>query len=208
MDEQGVLIAIPAGLPSELLRRRPDLRAAEQELIAANADIGYAKAAYYPSLSLTGLFGFESGDLSNLLKNGARTWNAGAGLMAPLFLGGKAAAAENAARARHEQALARYQQSVFEALREVEDALVQHRTARTVLTERETQEKTLQRTYSLAQKRYRGGLSSYLDLLLTERSLFQTQLDLLDSRRAQAYAAINLYRALGGDWGSEQTRQP
>lgn len=203
LADLGQAPSIPAGLPSDLLQRRPDLRAAEQELVAANADIGYAKAAYYPRLSLTGLLGVESGDLSNLFKSGARTWNVGAGLSAPLFTGGKAKAVETIATLRKEQALASYQQAVINAFREVEDALVTQRGAREVLTGRESQEQALQKTLTLAQKRYNSGLTSYLDLLSTQRALYQTQLNLVESRRSQANAAVGLYKALGGGWKAE-----
>lgn len=203
LADLGQAPSIPAGLPSDLLQRRPDLRAAEQELVAANADIGYAKAAYYPTLSLTGLLGVESGDLSNLFKSDAKTWNVGAGLSAPLFTGGKAKAAETIATLRKEQALASYQQAVINAFREVEDALVTQRGAREVLAGRESQEQALQKTLVLSQKRYNSGLTSYLDLLSTQRALYQTQLNLVESLRSQANAAVGLYKALGGGWKAE-----
>lgn len=201
--ELGQVPNIPAGLPSDLLQRRPDLRAAEQALVAANADIGYVKAAYYPSLSLTGLFGVSSGDLSNLFKSGANTWNFGAGLRAPLVTGGKAKAAETIAETRKNEALASYQQAVLNAFKEVEDALVTQNSSREILKGREAQETALQKTLTLSQKRYRSGLSSYQDVLSAQRGLYQTQLYLVDSQRTQANASVSLYKALGGGWKAE-----
>lgn len=200
LQQLGQLPAVPAGLPSELLQRRPDLRAAEQELVAANADIGYARASYYPRLSLTGLLGLESGELSNLLKTGATTWNAGANLATPLVTGGKAQAAESIARANYTAAEAGYRKAVLNAFREVEDALVQQGSAREIQVAREAQHGSMEQTLRLARLRYVNGYSGYLDVLTTQRALFQTQLGLIDSQRARLAALIGLYKALGGGW--------
>ena len=208
LAELGQLPLIPAGLPSDLLQRRPDLRAAEQELIAANADIGQAKAAYYPRLSLTGLFGLESGELYNLFKSGANTWNAGANLATPLVTGGKAKATQAIAEANREAALASYRKAVINALREVEDALVVQHSSREILSARQAQQASMEKTLKLAQLRYKNGYSGYLDVLTTQRQLYQTQLGLLESQRAQANAAINLYKALGGGWKVEAADKP
>lgn len=208
LAQLGQLPLIPAGLPSDLLQRRPDLRAAEQELVAANADIGQAKAAYYPRLSLTGLFGLESAELSNLFKAGANTWNAGANLATPLVTGGKAKAVEAIAEANREAALASYRKAVVNALREVEDALVVQHSSREILAARQAQQASMEKTLKLAQLRYKNGYSGYLDVLTTQRQLYQTQLGLLESQRAQASAAINLYKALGGGWKVDAAEKP
>lgn len=192
--------AVPAGLPSELLQRRPDLRAAEQELIAANADIGQARAAWYPRLSLTGLFGLESADLSNLLKSGAATWNAGANLATPIFTGGRAQAAEATAQAGYEVALSSYRQSVLNALREVNDALASQHAARTLLAGRTAQQQAMEETLRLAQLRYKNGYSGYLEVLTVQNQLYQMQMAVVQSQRAQLNSAVGLYRALGGNW--------
>lgn len=191
---------IPAGVPSDVLQRRPDLRAAEQELIAANADIGQARAAYYPRLSLTGLLGVESGDLSNLLKSGASTWNAGANLTTPVFTGGKADAAEASATAARAMALASYQQSILTALREVNDALTRQHHARTLLEGRQLQQQAMDKTLRLAQLRYKNGYSGYLEVLTVQGQLYQMQMAVLESQRARLSAAVSLYKALGGGW--------
>lgn len=203
LQELGQLPAVPAGLPSELLQRRPDLRAAEQELIAANADIGYAKASYYPRLSLTGLLGLESGELSNLLKTGATTWNLGTNLATPLVTGGKSEAAQAVARANYAAAEANWRKAVLNALREVEDALVQQGSAREIQQAREAQLTAMEQTLKLARLRYTNGYSGYLDVLTTQRALFQTQLGVIDSQRARLAALVGLYKALGGGWQAQ-----
>ena len=200
IGELSAVPAIPAGLPSQLLERRPDIRAAEQDLIAANADIGVAKASYYPTLSLTGMLGMESGQLSDLFKNGAHTWGLGAGISGPLFTGGKADAAEKIAETRKQEALVSYRQTVNTVFHEVADALVNQHSSHDILSARQQQLQSATNTRQLAQKRYQQGLTGQLDMLDAERQLFQAQLGVIDSQRSEAHAVVTMYKALGGGW--------
>jgi multidrug efflux system outer membrane protein len=193
--------AAPGGLPSSLLERRPDVRRAEQSLIAANARIGAARAALFPSISLTGYAGFDSTDLSNLFVPEARIWQAAAALLQPIFYGGRNRALVRVANARQQEAALSYQQSVYGAFRDVEDALV----ARRIETERrgalEEQVRALGHSYELARTRYENGDLQFLTVLDAQRGHFGAQLALADGRRSELQAVVDLYRALGGGWG-------
>ncbi len=191
---------VPAGLPSSLLTRRPDVQAAEQTLVAANARIGVARAAFLPSISLTGLLGSESVALSGLFNGPAATWNFASNLAMPLFDFGKTAAGVDAANARQQQALAQYQQAIQTAFKEAQDSLVAHRKTREAADARTTQVSALKRSLRLAQLRYDNGYSSYLDVLDAERSLFQAELDAIDAQRNRLSAVVGVYKALGGGW--------
>ena len=191
---------VPVGLPSELLTRRPDVLAAEQALVAANARIGAARAAYFPSVALTGYAGYESEALSDLVTPGAGIWQAAVSVFQPIFNAGRTRRQVDAARARERQALAAYTKTVQVAFAEVEDALVARRTS---VAEREAlmrRVETLTLARSLAQVRYEAGESSYLDVLDADRNLFQAELDLTDVRRSELAAAVTLFKALGGGW--------
>ncbi|MGE5247259.1 MAG: efflux transporter outer membrane subunit [Verrucomicrobiota bacterium] len=198
-----VLPAIPAGLPSELLGRRPDIRQAEQALIAANARIGVAKAAYYPSISLTGLFGYASTDLSNLFTGHAKIWNYTVPVSAPVFTAGKIAGSVQAAEAIRQQALAGYRLAVQNAFREVDDALADQARTRELLSYQGSQVKTLQKYLDLARLRFDNGYTSYLEVLDAERSLFNAQLSYEKNRGVLFQSVINLYKAMGGGWVTE-----
>jgi outer membrane protein, multidrug efflux system len=192
--------AVPAGLPSALLARRPDLAAAEQRLVAANARIGVAKAAYFPSLALTGFAGTESTELSGLFTSGSFVWQAAASLVAPLFNAGRTRREVEAAQAREVQALESYRKVMQTTFAEVENALVARRTSAARYQALADQAAALQDALRLAQLRYDAGSSSYLEVLDAQRSLFRAQLDLAAARRTELAAAVALFEALGGGW--------
>ena len=190
---------IPPGLPATLLERRPDLRQAEQQLVAANAGIGAAKASFFPTLSLTGLFGNVSPELGDLFSKG-KTWNVSAGLLGPIFQGGRLKRNYQAARAEWDQARIAYEAAVTNALAEVSTALV----ARTKLvdTERERSRTVVayQEAVRLANLRYMSGLSAYFEVLESQQQLFPAEITLARTRLDQLVAVVDLYRALGGGW--------
>jgi multidrug efflux system outer membrane protein len=192
--------AVPAGLPSDLLQRRPDIRQAEQQLIAANARIGIARAAYYPSLSLTGMFGFESEKLSNLFSGPARIWQFGAGVAQTVFDAGRTGAQVDIAQARNEQQLANYQGTVQNAFREVKDALIASRKAAERSVAEQNRVKALRDAYRLADLSYKSGESSLLDVLDAERGLLDAELNQVQAQRDQLAATADLFKALGGGW--------
>ena len=200
LTEQAVLPEVPAGLPSALLERRPDLRQAEQRLVAANARIGEAKAAYFPQVNLTGAFGIESIALSDLFTGPARVWQFGPRITIPIFNAGKITNQVRTAEARTEQALVQYQQSVQQAFREVEDALVGHRKIRGIRPDREALVAANRRSLQIADLRYRDGLSTYLDVLDAQRQLFSSEIELARTTRDQLTAVVQLYKTLGGGW--------
>jgi multidrug efflux system outer membrane protein len=191
---------VPAGLPSELLGRRPDVRQAEERLIAANARIGEAKAEFFPRISLTGTFGLESAALSDLFTGPARVWQVGPAMTMPLFNAGRIAAGVRAAQSRAEQALVQYQQTIQQAFRDVEDALVFNAKARDVRAAREARVTAARRALELASLRYENGLAGYLDVLDAERQLFAAEIDLAQATRDQLTAVVQVYKALGGGW--------
>jgi multidrug efflux system outer membrane protein len=192
--------AVPAGLPSDLLQRRPDIRQSEQQLIAANARIGIARAAYYPSLSLTGMFGFESEKLVNLFSAPARIWQFGAGVAQTVFDAGRTGAQVDIAQARQEQQLASYQGTVQNAFREVKDALVASRKAAERSLAEQNRVKALRDAYRLADLSYKNGESSLLDVLDAERGLLDAELNQVQAQRDQLAATADLFKALGGGW--------
>jgi multidrug efflux system outer membrane protein len=197
------LPSIPAGLPSDLLARRPDLLAAEQTLIAANARIGVAKAAYYPSIGLTGAFGFASADLSDLFTGPAKVWSYGVPVSVPIFTAGKIAGDVRASEAIRQQALAAYRQAIQNAFREVDDALVDRARTQEQLAAQSDQVASLQKYVELAWLRFDNGYTSYLEVLDAERSLFNAQLSYAQSQGVLFQAAINIYKAMGGGWVTE-----
>ncbi len=201
--DQLALPAIPAGLPSDLLERRPDLRRAEQNLVAANALIGAAKAAYFPRISLTGLFGFASLDLGNLFDSASKVWQYAAPISMPIFTAGGLAGQLQAAEATQQQALFGYQKAIQEAFREVNDELVsQDRTGAQLRAQKE-QVQSLTQYSEIARLRYDNGYTSYIEVLDAERSLFNAQLQYTQTQQAQFQAMTNLYKAMGGGWVTE-----
>jgi multidrug efflux system outer membrane protein len=197
------LPTIPAGLPSDLLERRPDIKAAEQNLIAANAFIGVAKAAYFPAISLTGLFGYSSSEFSDLFTGPAKIWQYSAPITAPIFTAGKIASQVKATEALQQQALYRYQQTIQTAFREVNDSLADQSLTRQELEAQFRRVEALRTYASLAWLRFDEGYSSYLEVLDAERSLFNVELAYVQSQALLFQASINLYKAMGGGWMAE-----
>jgi multidrug efflux system outer membrane protein len=195
--------AVPAGLPAQLLERRPDVAEAEQVLVAANADIGAAKALFFPTISLTGLLGVVSGDLSNVLKSDATVWNLSAGLFQPIFQAGRIKRNYEAAKARNDQALAQYKKAALNAYREVADSLVTIQKLAEEKLENEKGVEALEDASKLSRLRYDNGLSSYIEILIADQALFQRQLELARTQGDQHRTIAQLYRALGGGWGPE-----
>ena len=198
--EDVALPIVPAGLPADLLERRPDILQAEQQLAAAHARIGVARALYFPSISLTGAFGYASADLDDLFSGPARTWSFAGSLLGPIFAGGQIDAANAQADARREQAVANYEGTIQNAFREVNDALVFIRTAREEEASVGRRVTSLRTGVELARLRYDHGYSDYLEVLDTERSLFAAELSLSSARGDTYRAMVALYRAIGGDW--------
>ncbi len=199
-------IPIPAGVPSALLAHRPDVRGAEASLRAATARIGVAEAARLPTFTITGQYGSQSTEFSKWFGSGTNVWQAFAGVSVPLFTQGRPGGEEvNIARARAVQARARYEQTVLVALREVEDVLVALRTAQDRAAAQGRQVVALRRALELAEMRYQNGISSYLDVLDAQRSLFTAELALSAAERDQLVAAVQLYKAVGASWPTAAT---
>ena len=206
LTEQIMPPVVPAGLPSELLQRRPDVVQAEQQLVAATARIGVAKAERFPKLSLTGILGVASPQLTDLGSPGTDF-----GILAPFVTGPLLNAQtlgfqQRAAEAQAKQAVAQYEETILVAFREVEDALVGVSTAREQAAAQERQVKALQSALHLANVRYKGGLANYLEVLIAQRSLFVTELALADTHRLHLVSVVQLYKALGGGWSPEMDR--
>jgi len=191
---------VPAGLPSALLERRPDVRRAEQQLAAQTARIGVAEALRFPSLSLTGTLGFASTDLSDLLDGDSEIWDISGTFFAPLFNSGQNKRRVELEKARTQQLLYQYELTVLQALREVEDALGEIRTTYDEALARQAQVEAARSATTLSRARYDGGVTSYLEVLESERSLFRAELSESAIRRQQLVGLVNLYKALGGGW--------
>ena len=204
--EELALPAVPSGLPSQLLERRPDIRQAEQNLIAANARIGVAKALYFPVISLTGVFGVESTDLSRLFTGPARNWSYSVPISAPVFTAGGIAGQVRVAEAVQQQALFRYQQAVQTAFREVEDSLVDQDKSREQLAIQKRQVEALRSYAALARLRYENGYTSFLEVLDAERGLFSAELTYTQTKGVLFRALVNLYKSMGGGWVVEAER--
>jgi multidrug efflux system outer membrane protein len=193
-------LVVPAGLPSELLLRRPDLVEAEQRLIAANARIGAARAAYFPSVSITGFFGGESVAMSELFTGPAGTWQAAARLTQPIWNYRRVGSQVDAANARQRQALAQYQLAIQNAFRDVRDTIVAQSKTREQFDAENRRAATLREALRLAKLRYQSGVASQLDVLDAERNLLAAELNRSDALRAQRAAVADLFKALGGGW--------
>lgn len=191
---------IPADLPSALLLRRPDVAGAEQQLIAANARIGAARAALFPRIGLSGYLGSESAALSNLFSGPAQIWNLGFALAQPIFQGGRLFGEIEAVQARERQALAQYQKTLQTAFRETHDALVAQAKAREVFDAETARAAALGESLRLARIRYENGLTSQLEVLDAERNLLSAELNRADALRAQRTAIAGVVKALGGGW--------
>jgi outer membrane protein, multidrug efflux system len=197
---QEELPSVPPGLPSALLERRPDIRAAEADLEAQGALVRAAKAAYFPSISLTGLFGFESGNLSNLFTGASGAWAFVPQITQPIFTAGRLKSNVKFAKAQQELALVQYQQTIQNAFREVSDALVQYQKVNEIRTHQEMLVTTLRDRSRLAHQRYEGGVDTLLNALDADRELFNSELELAQTKRDELLSLVQLYKALGGGW--------
>jgi multidrug efflux system outer membrane protein len=199
---------VPAGIPSDVLERRPDVMQAEQNLISANAKIGVAKAEYFPTISLTGLLGLGSNEIGNLLQRSAMTDSIGAGLLGTIFSGGRIKGDIRASEAVQKQMLVTYQQTIQTALREVEDALVFRAKAGEMAGAGSEQLAALRDALRLSEARYDGGQSSYIDVLDAQQELFDAQDKQVGRDRDTYLALISIYKAMGGGWmvAQEQSR--
>jgi outer membrane protein, multidrug efflux system len=191
---------VPAGLPSALLERRPDIGAAEQNLIAANADIGVAKAAYFPQLSLSGLIGGQSTQLSSLFSGPHSAWSFVPQLTQPIFTAGRLRSNVRLAEAQRDSALVQYQKTIQTAFTEVSNALIAHQRVRESRVEQVALVRALEDRKRLAYARYIGGVDSQLNALDADRDLLQAQLDLRQIRLNELLSVVQLYKALGGGW--------
>jgi multidrug efflux system outer membrane protein len=194
----------PPGMPSLLIERRPDIRAAEQNLIAANAQIGAAKAALLPKISLTGLLGGESQDLASLVNVGGRIWTIGMALSLPIFTAGRLNAEVEATTAREKEAVATYQKSIQTAFREVADALTNIEQSTATQTDLQTSVDAATSALRLATRRYEVGYAPYLDILDAQRTLNVAQLALIRNRQSLLSSSVDLMKALGGGWSDPQ----
>jgi len=191
---------VPAGLPSSLLERRPDIREAEQNLIAANAQIGAARSAYFPQISLTGSAGFETPALTDLFTGPAGAWNFGASLTQPIFEGGRIKSNVRFAEAQHDQLLLTYQETIQGAFRDVSNALVAYRKDREFRIQQEQLFDSAQDAARLSEVRFKAGTTDYLEVLTNETNSFSAELGLAQAQGNELLAFVQLYQALGGGW--------
>lgn len=189
---------VPAGLPSALLENRPDIRSAEESLVAANADVGQAKAAFFPQVTLTGTYGFQSVALSDLFTAPARTWQFGPAVTVPLFTGGRLRGNLKLTQAQFEEAVASYQQTVQNAFREVSDALIDRQRLREFTAKQLQLTEAYRDVVRLATMRYDQGVTSYLEVLYNQQKLFEEEIRLTEAQVNELITVVRLYRALGG----------
>jgi multidrug efflux system outer membrane protein len=194
---------LPAGLPSDLLTERPDIRAAEQQLIAANANIGAARAAFFPRVTLTTSIGTTSSEFSNLFSSGTKAWAFAPQITLPIFNAGANQANLDSARGGQQIAVAQYEKSIQSAFREVADALAGRATYDEELRALVAQAKAEETRFQLSDMRYRGGVASGLDLLDAQRSLFTSQLATAQVRQQRLQNQVVLYKTLGGGWATQ-----
>ena len=200
LTDQQMPPTVPAGLPSDLIERRPDIRAAEQNLIAANARIGVAKAAYFPRITLTGFLGFESAQLTKLFDGSRSVWAFVPQVTQPIFTGGRLKSTVRFTEAQREIFLVDYERTIQNAFREVSDSLIAYRKVKEVRTQRELLVATLTDRARLAYLRYTGGVATLLNALDADRNLFDAELNLSQTRRDELLSVVQLYKALGGGW--------
>jgi outer membrane protein, multidrug efflux system len=198
--ENAIPPTVPAGLPSSLLGRRPDIQSSEQQLVAANARIGVAKAAYFPQITLTAIGGYQSPALTNLFTGPAGLWNFGGQLVQPIFTGGRIRSNVRLTEAQQQEAVLVYQQSIQQAFREVSDSLVAYRKNQEFRAQQELLTSSAQDATRLSDQRYRGGVTSYLEVLDSDTRYFDAQLGLAQARLNERLALVQLYNALGGGW--------
>lgn len=198
----------PAGLPSSLLEARPDVRQAEQQMVAANARIGVAKAALFPTISLTANLGGESTELGDVLKSAARIWTGGLSLNLPIFDSGRLNARVDEATAQQKQALASYEGSIQTAFREVNDALVNVRQNGEREAALDNSQQAAKKALNISENRYKSGYSGYLDVLDSQRVYNDAALAFIQSRQARLVATVDLFKALGGGWKDKMAVEP
>ena len=192
--------SVPAGLPSDLLTRRPDIRAREQGLLGAGARIEVARKAYLPQISLTGFLGFESASLSDLFKPSRGVWGFVPQVAQPIFTGGRLKSNVRFTQAQRDLFLVDYERTIQKAFREVSDSLIAYRKVREVRGQRELLVATLRDRSRLAYLRYTGGVSNLLEALDADRELFDAELSLAQVRRDELLTVVQLYKSLGGGW--------
>ena len=200
LTEQQTPPEVPAGLPSSLLERRPDIQAAEQSLVAANATIGVAKAAYFPQITLTGEFGYQSTALANLFSGSRRIWSFIPQITQPIFEGGRITSGVERAEAQQRSALAQYEGAIQAGFRDVSNALVQYQRIKEIRAQRELLVTVLQDRKRLAYMRFRGGVDTMLNALQADQDLFVAELSLAQVKRDDLLSLVQLYKALGGGW--------
>ena len=198
--ENSLLPVVPAGLPSSLLERRPDIQSSEQQLVAANARIGVAKAAYLPQITLTAVGGYQSPALTNLFTGPAGLWSFGGQLLQPIFTGGRIRSNVRLTEAQQQETVLVYQQSIQQAFREVSDSLVAYRKNQEFRAQEELLTNSAQDATRLANMRYQGGVTSYLEVLDSDTRYFDAQLSLAQAQLNERLAMVQLYNALGGGW--------
>jgi outer membrane protein, multidrug efflux system len=200
VDDFGLPLQVPPGLPSALLERRPDIRQSEQLLISANAQIGVARASFFPQISLTGFVAGQSRSLLDLFTGPARFWNIAPSATTPIFEAGQLRAGVRLSDAQHREMLIGYQKTIYTAFREVSDALLRYDRTRDQRKQQDQLVRAAAETTRLANLRYQGGLDSYLQVLDAERNLFQGRLVLAQLRLQELLSFVEIYRALGGGW--------
>jgi len=200
LNDQPHLAVVPTGLPSALIERRPDVRQSEAALIAANANVGVAKAAFFPQISLTGLFGAQSTALPSFLQGPATVWSVGGEVLQPLYAGGAIRSGYDLAWAQRNEAELTYKQTVLNAFGDVANSLVGYNQARLYRMKIEEQTNTYKETSSLASVRFNGGVTSFLEVLVTQQQYFTSQVALAQAWDAEMLNYVQLYQALGGGW--------
>jgi multidrug efflux system outer membrane protein len=200
LTEQPAPESVPAGLPSELLERRPDVREAEENVVAANAQIGVAKAAFFPNISLTGTGGLASNALNSFLSSPSQTWSAGLNITQPVFEGGRLRSGLRLARAQHQEAVLSYQQALQNALEQVSNALIATQKNREFREQQEMLTAAAQRTDQLSEVLYKNGGASYLQVLTAETNYFSAELNLVQAQLNERLALVELYQSLGSGW--------
>lgn len=202
LGQQPASPSLPVGLPSQLLERRPDVLQAEQEMIAANADIGVAVASFFPRLGLTSLYGGQSSELESFVKGSGSTWALGGSLAGPLFQGGRLLGNYRASQAQMEAAINRYRQVALQAFAEVSSSLARHEKLRHIRVSREETAQELRTSVRLSLQRYNDGIASYFEVLEAQQQSFPAEINLARTQRDELLSVVALYRSLGGGWQS------
>jgi multidrug efflux system outer membrane protein len=200
LTEQEHPPVVPAGLPSSLLERRPDVRQAEEQLISANAQIGVARAAYFPQISLTAVAGYQSSALTSLFTGPAGLWNFGGTLAQPIFTAGKLRSNVRLTEARQQEFLLSYEQTIQGAFRDVSDSLVAYRKTQEFRQQEELLVASAEDAARLSHMRYSGGVTSYLEVLTNETNYFSAELGLVQAQLNERLTLVQLYKSLGGGW--------